>query len=587
MARKERRNDTASETPKERFSFLSHLFNNWFQIHITTKNEEVKHEIDRLLNAISNAGSPLYTNVENLIHTEFVEVVLKEIEALSKQGSEKIELNLDQVITEHSDEIKKNVQKIYDASKNTANAVERLNESCADIYANIIGLSKTCEQTLYYSRLTHELCVKLFGEVVGIKELLVKEIFGEDGVFQRTINLAEKRYEQLASAASKAATKEASAIPAGLDQRDIVAMFNWIKEIYDKGVGTSEITELINAHKQDLQEQLRNIDAKLDSIKNDISATRNNSVKILEQEARALNMLKEIGEETVAHRKQIEALTTEVSELKDQIKELESKLNGKTDPVERKQIEKELRASEDELLRKQRELEQAEIDKKLLQDKYLSCVGDPKELIESSCPFCGYRALRKVIGGKCSCEACGHPFTGLDPNVKDISDDKLLEGLQSQDKTDGEQWRTRHMARLEKVGEGFYRMKIEPYTVSSKGVLIIPPFDTASDTPEGDKKNWHKGDRISQIDFCEPNTNDAESWKVLKERTVKTLLLPEGVEIGKYNEVIPFSEMKDSLIRVLRYGSNEEAEDDMSTLNLIHGLQAKNSVEPQNGVEDA
>lgn len=149
--------------------------------------------------------------------------------------------------------------------------------------------------------------------------------------------------------------------------------------------------------------------------------------------------------------------------------------------------------------------------------------------VSQPCPYCGSREERMLIAGKCRCDICGHSFTGIDPNISDISDEQVKADMAkpNKDNEDKEatEWRKRHTAQMERVsidvGKCLYRIKLEEDTVSSKGVLIIPP-------------KCNRGESIETIDFCQPNVGDKDGEKRIKK--VKTLILPKGIDLGKYND---------------------------------------------------
>ncbi len=168
------------------------------------------------------------------------------------------------------------------------------------------------------------------------------------------------------------------------------------------------------------------------------------------------------------------------------------------------------------------------------------------------CPYCGYYEERKVLDGECRCSICGHGFKNIDP---------------TEDKAKYNDWKEKHKAKLKRVSKEplppLYRMKLEKYAVSDKGVLIIP------------NKTCEEKEVVTTIAFCKPNIGDELSIERLTH--VKTLVLSEGVQIdikNPYEGKIPFSDLM-KLENVLIWDANNKGyKKDEEILKQIKGEQA-------------
>ena len=178
------------------------------------------------------------------------------------------------------------------------------------------------------------------------------------------------------------------------------------------------------------------------------------------------------------------------------------------------------------------------------------------------CRYCGTKAERKIIGGECVCTVCGHRYH-LDPNISEFTDKQIetdIQRVQYHSAMDKENervvaWKKLHTAELEEVSpgvhSGLYRMKLDKYTVSRNGVLIIP--NKTWDLKDEDKPN------ITEIAFCQPNTYDKEGLEQLSR--VRTLFLSEGIKVTEYGGEKPFSQIK-GLEKIMKWDGDGYVVDD-------------------------
>lgn len=403
----------------------------------------------------------------------------------------------------NSQKITKKIDNILASNDNQKTELEKLRE---EIISSIVALCNLCEDILYNVKLVRKQCEANGIYIKEIKELLTNYI-----------KAAELRNKELLSAIriSAQAGKD-EILPTHLATDKIAEMFAAIKEIKERVDRGDKITNVVKEYNYNLKVQINEMS---DNIKN--------------IDRKADDILRAVAQSEMRIRADIQKIGQEIADCKSEIADLKAaNVNGKID----KETEKRIKDYEVKIAEWQGMLENA--NNKLLE------VLSKGAISHMSCPYCGYKPAkaRMVVGGYCRCENCGKQFIDLSPDVSNVTDEKakkdlfaLLDETPKQTESEeqikrAEEWKKRHTAKLEHVSpnvhSGLYRMQLDEYTVSSNGILIIP------------NKTYDGKEAISEISFCQPNTDDTEGQQRLKQ--VKTVILSPGVRFGEYNGEEPF-----------------------------------------------
>lgn len=472
--------------------------------------EELNKWFAELKEQINIDNVHLQKTIEKTIDNVLVSKVAKIVAETYKDHcnnnppDKKLVLSLIEIQTQATN-ITQDIQTIFAEQRETSIAVKevkgRLQKIQERLTAEIEDLCGLCENILFWSRETHNLCKTQLTSICTSQENMEKyinTIFSEGGIFAQYMQLAEIRHKELMSALSRT-NKEESLLSPQLDLRDIATMFEWIKDIPSQMQNESATLEdVVSNHVNELSCQIYKIKQIIDHIEDQ-------GAEILKQTAESLAI----------------AIDTNI-----RIKGTEPKLNEilkilKNRDTYRAQVDS--TSNEEDRIKYAAKIEQVELQlqKKIRELEIERSNGQVTP--NMPCLFCGYKAERKVIGGECVCSVCGHRFTDISPDISNVSDEQVKKGSD---------WKILHTAELEKVSEDIgntlYRMRIGPYTVSSAGVLIIPSRDNT-------------GKRISKVAFCQPNTDDKKGNEMLLK--VRKLFLGDGVTLSEFNGRYPFAEI--------------------------------------------
>lgn len=511
-------------------------FLNNFKNQISVNNEKLQASIEKSIEKI------LISKVKLII----AEIYKEHCE--SRSPDEKLVLSLDQIKSK-ADNMTSDVQKVITDLQDTKNAAReiksKLNESREPVEAEIKSLNRICEDILYWSHRTHALCEKLFEKIT----------ITEDGqeklttLFTQYINAAELRHKEILTVIEKSSGNNADIMHTSLDTSILAEMFTAIKEINKKQTNNEDIKSYISQK----VDEVKNLNVKMQS---DIDEIRKGTDEGLKKADEILGQLCSLSKSVKNIEKNVDNIQNDILIIRVAIEGLEKRRasyendingnNGKSElSEENKKKSNEVIAKLNEVIAKLNE----KLNAKEKELKKLKASGDHTSL---PCPFCKTIEDRLVIYGHCECSVCGHRFENISVDLKDKSNDQILEDLKPW-MGEEDQWRKDHHAILEQVSENIgddkynlYRMKLEKDTVSNAGALIIP-FKT------------HNGTDVSKIAFCQPNTYDEKSKERLSK--VKTLIFEAGLEreLSKaFNGDFPFSvEQIPNLEKVLIWHEDE------------------------------
>lgn len=342
-----------------------------------------------------------------------------------------------------------------------------------------------------------------------------------------------------------------------------------IEGVYEKLKKSKEQIENIDKKIEELKSQGKSNSEEMDGLKKQLESLKNEEKKYNQQILILQNEMKGALDIIVKDFQEIKKLQVDTIQMNSEVYKEVMRFRGdamseiykiinyfedKKDDPALKGLLTEIEGLKSEIDKLESELEKARL--KLL---HMSSSGTSVDVV---CKFCGHKTKRVLIDGKCICDFCGNHFncTDIDPNINDKSNNKILEDLAKNDDNDDarvEKWQKKHTAVLEKVQykneDGLYRIKLNKDSVSRTGVLIIPPtysFSQKANDLESKRK-------VTNISFCEPNTDDKDSLNLIKR--VKILILPKDVKLSKFNGVFPFRQME-SLEKVFQYVSQTETE---------------------------
>lgn len=433
--------------------------------------------------------------------------------------------------------------------------------------SEIRDLQGVCDEIL----LAVEGCYKTLGDQGEKIDDIGEKIDDIKELIQTYIKLAESRHLEVMSALyRKENNNRQDNLPHGLDLSVIAKMFKSIKDIKAKmkeqiskddikDIVSTEIGELNSAIIK-INENIGNINSKAD----DILQTANGCYELAINNHDLLISLKNDNEK----------LFREVEGVRSKLDTFSSQLALAKD-VEKRQSNNDnvVTLSKDEYNAMQTAVNELKNE--------VSGILSTGKSSNKPCPFCGYKTERVVFNNECGCNICGHTFTETNPLIKKTNS-QIKQDLENEQNTNllkkekeeekaGKNWREIHTVELENVSEGpkegLYRMKFSKFSVNSHGVLVIPPKYNYNYTLYPQKGEQDK--TIKKIAFCEPNTDDKDGKEQMKK--VKTLILPQGVELEKFHEVYPFADME-NLDRVLQFTDEKETELRDDILKEIKGL---------------
>ncbi len=323
-----------------------------------------------------------------------------------------------------------------------------------------------------------------------------------------------------------------------LNSDKIILMLTSIKEKISVNNSNQLTTEIISDLNVQLEEEIK-------VINNNIKSMNSNVLKLMETSSDTQKRVTQIATNQQFMLKQVDKILSELQEV-----------NEKKDVIESSS------------LRTEYDQKQKNLQKQLLKITFEDSDNiNSEETSFLSCPFCGFREQRRKNNSKYWCTLCENSFIDVDPNMYEMSCERVIQDISHLQEKDSqtqmervEKWKKLHRANLEKVSEdihpNLYRIKLDEYTVSNSGVLIIPSTDNS-------------GNEITNIAYCQPNTNDDKTLERFSQ--VRNLFF-EGAGVSlqdNFDGHIPFSNMN-NLEKVMMYDTNDNCfKEDKTIIQVI------------------
>lgn len=410
-----------------------------------------------------------------------------------------------------------------------------------EVKSSITALCKLCEDILYSVRLAYKQCKDNNIEINAVKELISNYI--------KAAELSNERI--LAAIQTLTDNQEEKILPTHLAINKIAEMFAVIKEISEKQKAGEAVGDVISGSVDEVNNRCKQIQCDIDEIR---ACTDNGNKKADE----ILRLARNVDEGVKEANNKLDEVQQQLQEANDKL----NKLSTEYQAVANCQAKMDSAISSDEREKLECEFEKlrTQLNETLHELEIATSTGEMSPILP--CRYCGTKAERKIIGGECVCTVCGHRYH-LDPNISEFTDKQIetdIQRVQYHSAMDKENervvaWKKLHTAELEEVSpgvhSGLYRMKLDKYTVSSNGVLIIP--NKTWDLKDEDKTN------ITEIAFCQPNTYDKEGLEQLSR--VRTLFLSEGIKVTEYGGEKPFSQIK-GLEKIMKWDGDGYVVDD-------------------------
>lgn len=552
-------------------SFITTLFN--FGTIIGSREDLSDDQVEKLAQRLCGPIEGLLKNATLEMEPTLKSIIGSEIGRMLSEIQKDNLLAHGQIHEQVGDLIKILEERISQNDSNAITAVkEILNKTEANVAAELQELNEhlqldtrktlvCCEEILTQIRWGNEHIEELATLVkenskgiatIGDKVEALKEIV------LSFLRFAEKQHEEYQSARAVMKQRYEKLSSPGLDAQTITDMHEWLQELSGKSV--EEIKKSIDEKSSELTQKIGEISGQLGEIevlvKKYGQAQKDGQERleeqlsqkageILQREAKLYGLALDIKGGIEAVQRQIDNCMEQLADIKREIRNL----------VDEKAKLEQTGADPEKVDLKQKKIDglAKEVDRlSLTIDTLLETIAilqsnGKQEFHKEICPFCQVEERRPAVGTQCECLVCGNIFTidePIDPNMSGISDERVQKDAmqlverhrrekRSKNKYDGEDWRTRHTVELERVSgdqnKFLYRMKW-PLHACEDGILIIPSKDNA-------------GEKITTIDFCQPNTDDEEGRERLSK--VKKLFLSAGIKIGRFNDVPPFSEISE------------------------------------------
>ncbi len=492
-------------------------------------SEDLEKWFNELKGQIHIDNAKLQSSIEKSIEIVLVSKVAKIVVEIYKAHCEinspyeSLVLSLNQ-IKGKANNITDDIQQIITDLKDTKTAKNeiksKLNESKEQINAEIKSLSRMCEDILYNVRLAYEQCKDNKIEIEAVK-----------GLISNYIKVAELSNKRLLDAIQALSNDEQQKIlPSHLAMDKIAEMFAVIQEIIKKEESGGILCQIVEQYNA-------NIISQYTAIKSDIAILQGTEQQSLNKSIEILQLTKAANEGVKEANNKLDILQQKLTEATGKLEQLSNEYQAVANC--QTQIDSAISSDEREKLECEFEKLRKKLNETLHELEIATSSGEMSAILP--CRYCDTKAGRKIIGGECVCTVCGHRYHLVDPNISEFSDKQIETDIQEvynyctsyKENEMGVAWKKLHIAELEEVSpdvySGLYRMRLGKYTVSSNGVLIIP------------NKTWDDK-KITEIAFCQPNTNDKEGQERLLQ--VKTLFLSEGITVTEYDGEKPFTKTK-------------------------------------------